>query len=153
MWMSQANHIFKRLQTISGYDAHVLIDYLWISTGIAKPTSNTHRCRGYLFLCPPGDFLTGSNSFRWPECPWFWSSDPSGRHRLNAEEASSHGFPAVEMRMTLWGRFWDTSVYQALRTFHTFKGFDPDSQELAIHLGQPLCQLSGEKEETFAHVC
>ncbi|KAJ7616646.1 hypothetical protein FB45DRAFT_757209, partial [Roridomyces roridus] len=83
----------------------------------------------------------------------FWSFDPTGQDQLNAEEAGHHGFPAVEMQMTFRGGSWHTRVtrvYKALRTFHAFKGFDPDSQELAIHLGQPLYHLSGETEELFA---
>ncbi|KAJ7615897.1 hypothetical protein FB45DRAFT_757561, partial [Roridomyces roridus] len=80
----------------------------------------------------------------------FRSFDPSGLDRLSAEQARSHGLPAIEMKMVIWAMSWDANVYQALRTFHAFKGFDPDSQELAIHLGQPLFQLSGEREESFA---
>ncbi|KAJ7607683.1 hypothetical protein FB45DRAFT_947491 [Roridomyces roridus] len=153
MWMSQANHTFKRLQVISAHDAYILIDTVFIDVDVTKLASSTENSGGYLFLCPPEDFLTSSNCPRWPECRWFWSFDPFGQDRLSAEEARSHGFPEVEMDIAISGRSWDTSVYEALRTFHAFKGFDPDSQELAIHLGQPLFQLSGEKEESFAHVC
>ncbi|KAJ7636311.1 hypothetical protein FB45DRAFT_741758 [Roridomyces roridus] len=166
MWMSQANHTFKRLGIISAHDAYgrylvlhfsqlteftVLIDSLATYAHMMRPASNKENSGGYLFLCPSNDLLSSSNSPQWPECPYFWSFDPSGQDRLNAEEATSHGFPAVEMSMTFWGKSWDTKVYQALRTLHAFKGFDPDSQELAIHLGQPLFQLSGEAEESFGH--
>lgn len=33
----------------------------------------------------------------------------------------------------------------------TSKGFDPDSQDVTVHLGEPLYQLSGEVEAPFAH--
>ncbi|KAJ7642213.1 hypothetical protein FB45DRAFT_902041 [Roridomyces roridus] len=151
--MSQANHTFKRLQEISGGDAHLLIDKLYIVATIATPASNKGHSRGYLFLPPAVDFLTNANFFRWPECPWFWTLDPTGRDRLSAEDARGQGFPAVHMHMTFRGKSWDTSVYKALRTFHNFQGFGPDSQELGIHLGQPLFELSGEREQSFAHVC
>ncbi|KAJ7627466.1 hypothetical protein FB45DRAFT_921405 [Roridomyces roridus] len=156
VWMSQANHIFKQLRILSGYDAYLLIHWFELEARIQKPSAECEPSQGYLFLPPFQDFpKTSPNSFPWPECPWFWSLDSSGRHPLNGEEARSHGFPAVHMRMACGGRSWNTSVYEALRTFHVFKGFDPDSQEVAIHLGHPLFELSCERgdSESFAHVC
>ncbi|KAJ7615554.1 hypothetical protein FB45DRAFT_1008432 [Roridomyces roridus] len=145
-WMSQANHIFKQLRITSHFLDYVYIDnrelHLRIASSGTKAPPN-----GYLFLCPP-DHLR----FQLPECLWFWSLDPNGQPRLSADEANSHGFPAVHMEMDVSGQSWDAGVYVALREFHAAKGFDPHSQELAIHMGVPLYQLSGPREETFAYV-
>jgi hypothetical protein len=53
--------------------------------------------------------------------------------------------------MEVWGKSWDASVYTGLRQFHQAKGFDPDSQDVARHLGQPLYQLLSETDGSFAH--
>ncbi|KAJ7636528.1 hypothetical protein FB45DRAFT_702059, partial [Roridomyces roridus] len=94
----------------------------------------------YFFLCPPSH-LEHLGYFQLPECLWFWSFDPNGQPRLGTEEAERHGFPSVEMKMKVLGMSWDASVYEALREFHAAKGFDPYSQELAIHMGLPLYQF------------
>ncbi|KAJ7858600.1 hypothetical protein B0H13DRAFT_1471805, partial [Mycena leptocephala] len=73
----------------------------------------------------------------WPDCPAYWSLDPAGVKRLGTEEAVHFGFPSIELTTTVFGRSWDASVYAGLRQFHRAKGFDPDSQEVASHLGQP----------------
>jgi hypothetical protein len=105
----------------------------------------------YLFLCPAEDFQIGSLSFRWPECPAYWSLDPSGVERLSMEDAIALGFPAISLSTEIEGRSWDASVYAGLRQFHQVKGFDPDSQDVVRHLGEPLCQLASEIDPLFAH--
>ncbi|KAJ7340668.1 hypothetical protein DFH08DRAFT_704431, partial [Mycena albidolilacea] len=49
------------------------------------------------------------------------------------------------------GRSWDASVYTGLRQFHQAKSFDPDSQDVARHLGHPLLELSNKTHISFAH--
>ncbi|KAJ7617808.1 hypothetical protein FB45DRAFT_214915 [Roridomyces roridus] len=153
-WISQANYIFKQLQITSDFHDYVYIDGCVLELKI--PSSGTKaRPDGYLFLCPLDHYFRvpeHSGYFQLPECPWFWSFDPQGQSRLTAEEAEIHGFPTMEMHIKVWGKSWDASVYEALRQLHAAKGFDPDSQELAIHLGQPLFQLSCELEESLAYV-
>jgi hypothetical protein len=106
---------------------------------------------GYLFLCPKEDFQTGSSSFRWPECPGYWSLDPSGGEHLGMEDALDLGFPSISLSTKIWGRSWDASVYAGLRQFHQAKGFDPDGQDVVRHLGEPLYILVGEMDIPFAH--
>jgi hypothetical protein len=50
-------------------------------------------------------------------------------------------------------QYWDANVYAGLRKFHKAQGFDPDSPELALHLGDPLYQLSEDliMNDTFAY--
>ncbi|KAJ7094167.1 hypothetical protein C8R44DRAFT_547634, partial [Mycena epipterygia] len=97
---------------------------------------------GYLFLCPI-EHLRDENG-RWvqnPACPAYWSLDPSGNQRLSPEEASGLGFPSFELEMTVDMKSWHESVYDALSRFHAGKGFNPNSQDLARHLGRPLYEL------------
>ncbi|KAJ7625921.1 hypothetical protein FB45DRAFT_711945, partial [Roridomyces roridus] len=98
---------------------------------------------GYLFVCPPEHFKSGRGFFAWPECPWFWSLDPSGISPLTPQTAQRFGFPEVKQRREVWGRRWDTSVYEGLRRLHAANGFDPDSQDIAKHLGFTLMEVAG----------
>ncbi|KAJ6512482.1 hypothetical protein C8R45DRAFT_856664 [Mycena sanguinolenta] len=104
--------------------------------------------KGFLFLCPPKHFRTGRSSLKWPDCPAYWSLDASGAERLTPEDATNLGFPSFQLSTEVIGKSWDDSVYAGLRQFHRAKGFDPDSQDLARHLGDKLYRLSGP----FAHI-
>lgn len=59
------------------------------------------------------------------------------------------GFPTIQFTTGMIVKSWDSSVYTGLCQFHEAKGFDPDSQELALHVGQPLYEMSSEMP--FAH--
>ncbi|KAJ7168926.1 hypothetical protein C8R46DRAFT_849343, partial [Mycena filopes] len=96
---------------------------------------------GYLFLCPMEAFRTGPSTYKWPDCPAYWSLDPSGVERLSTEEATRLGFPLIELRTTVCTESWDPSVYAGLRQFHEGKGFDPASQDVARHMGYPLYRV------------
>ncbi|KAJ6450951.1 hypothetical protein C8R47DRAFT_1170669 [Mycena vitilis] len=148
-WFSQANHIFNRCRITSNFNEYVLtnrvsfeIDFLEVRTTI--PT-------GFLFVCPPQAFITGS-TFCWPECPAYWSLDPLGVERLTAEQAIELGFPTLKFSTYISGLYWDDSVYAGLRKFHQAKGFDPYSQDVARHLGYPLIQPSAKMNAPFAHI-
>ncbi|KAJ7877100.1 hypothetical protein B0H14DRAFT_2280794, partial [Mycena olivaceomarginata] len=95
----------------------------------------------YLFVCPTKHLQTGPTSFQWPECPAYWSLDPSGTERLSVNEATRFGLPSVYRVAICEGNSWDGSFYAGLRKFHEAKGFDPESQDVARHLDQPLWQV------------
>ncbi|KAJ7732281.1 hypothetical protein B0H16DRAFT_1427137, partial [Mycena metata] len=145
-WLTQASHIFTRLQITSNLEQYALVNHVKFHITIGNTREDTPS--GYLFLCPTINFQTGPSSFRWPDCPAYWSLDPSGGNRLSAEEATQLGFPSLQLNTQVHGYSWDASVYAGLRQFHQAKGFNPDSQDIARHLGYPLFQLSGD---TFAH--
>ncbi|KAJ7927327.1 hypothetical protein B0H13DRAFT_1598805 [Mycena leptocephala] len=86
-----------------------------------------------------------------PDCPAYWSLDPSGAERLSPEEAAELGFPSIRSLTSIYIDSWDADVYAALRQFHRAKGFDPDSQDVARHLGYPLYQLPSAVDALFAH--
>ena len=60
------------------------------------------------------------------------------------------GFPAIELKLIAHGDFWDGSVYDGLREFHQAKGFNPDSQDVARHLGYPLYEVTPGVDPRFA---
>ncbi|KAJ7020309.1 hypothetical protein C8F04DRAFT_974461, partial [Mycena alexandri] len=165
-WLTQANYIFSRLRITSNLEDYgvpcvlpselcvecvqtVFVDK--VEFQITFGTSREDAPPGYLFLCPTTDFQTGSSSFRWPECPAYWSLDLLGVDRLSTHEAAQLGFPSPQLTTKFEGYSWDTSVYAGLRQFHQAKGFNPESQDVARHLGQPLFKVSREVDSPFAH--
>jgi hypothetical protein len=106
---------------------------------------------GYLFVCPEEDLQIGTSSFKWPDCPAYWSLDPSGAERFSTEDATTLGFPILQFSIQVRGHSWDASVYAGLHQFYGAKGFDPDSQDVARYLGCPLYYLPTELDLSFAH--
>ncbi|KAJ7866115.1 hypothetical protein B0H13DRAFT_2352698 [Mycena leptocephala] len=68
------------------------------------------------------------------------------------EDATALGFPSISLFTNVYGKSWDASVYAGLCQFHQAKGFDPDSQGVARHLGDGAYQLSSEMDVPFAQV-
>ncbi|KAJ7754785.1 hypothetical protein B0H16DRAFT_1372288 [Mycena metata] len=105
-------------------------------------------------MCPDAQLRPGPCSFRWPDCAAYWSRDPFGAVRLSPEEAEEAGFPLITLKISVNGEYWDSIDYAELWRFHQAKGFAPDSQEIARHLGHPLYRFCDEVavETPFAHV-
>ncbi|KAJ7168856.1 hypothetical protein C8R46DRAFT_240814 [Mycena filopes] len=148
-WLTQANYIFRELQIDSPLIDFVVIYHIDFVVSLTEPTSET---QGFLFLCPSDHLQVGPSSARIPDFPWYWSLDPLGLEQLTAAEAAARGLPEVRVRARLMGRSWDERVYAGIRQLHEAKGFDPDTQDAARSLGQPLYQLSSDVDPLFAHV-
>jgi hypothetical protein len=91
------------------------------------------------------------SSFKWPACPVlpaYWSRDLVGAEPISWEDAANLGFPSLHEN--LGQRV--ASVYAGVCQFHqtNLKGFDPDSLDIAQHLGQPLYEVSSEINLPFA---
>ncbi|KAF7353206.1 hypothetical protein MSAN_01508300 [Mycena sanguinolenta] len=144
-WLAQATHIFVELDEVAHVEDYVCVFRVEFILQIPyKPDIP----EGYLFVCPPQDFHTGtephSNLYQWPACPAYWSLDPSGADCLSTEDAKNLGFPAIHIETKMYGDSWDRSVYEGLRRFHKGKGFDPDSREVARQLGYLLYKVLGD---------
>ncbi|KAJ7127728.1 hypothetical protein C8R44DRAFT_667171, partial [Mycena epipterygia] len=148
-WLSQANYIFSQLATPPKHEDCFLIYGIYYQLSFSGPLENLPE--GYLFLCPLEDLRDNDGNFlRNPECLGYWSLNPSGIQRLSPEEASSLGFPSLELKMEVTAISWDESVYAALSRFHAGKGFDPNSQDIAQHLEYPLYELSSSLSDDSA---
>ncbi|KAJ7679419.1 hypothetical protein DFH06DRAFT_510807 [Mycena polygramma] len=150
-WLSQANHVFTRLNITSRLEDYGVVNGLDFWVEIPEPQAAERSPLGYLFICPTTDLRSGPSSYCWPVCPAYWSLDATGMERLSTEEATRLGFPAIEFKTWVEVYSWDASVYAGLRRFHQGKGFDPVSQDLARHLGLPLFEVANEMEVSFAH--
>ncbi|KAF7337262.1 Kinase-like protein [Mycena sanguinolenta] len=141
-WLALANHIFAELQELEHLEDYVCVDEVEF---ILRIVDEHHIPEGYLFVCPPQDFLTSTEPhaplYQWLACPAYWSLDPSGADRLSTEDAKSFGFPAIHIETVVHGLSWDHSIYKGLWRFHKGKGFDPNSREVARQLGYPLYEV------------
>ncbi|KAJ7636193.1 hypothetical protein FB45DRAFT_1024325 [Roridomyces roridus] len=135
-WFSQANYMFTKLGITSGHENHGVVGSVAFELEFSPQEGVLPD--GYLFLCPTEHFQIGPNSFQCPELPWYWSLDETGAHPLSESDSLQRGFPSVELHTTVDIRTWNARIYEALRHFYRGKGFDPESQEVALWLGQPL---------------
>ncbi|KAJ7472541.1 hypothetical protein FB451DRAFT_298728 [Mycena latifolia] len=148
-WLAQAKHIFNSLGVSSNHDDYLFLRRITYQVELSGTGNNTG---GYLFLCPLADLKSNNPSyFRHPKCAAYWSLDPSGVERLRMEKAEQLGFPAFEFTMNARAHSWDESVYAGICQFHQARGFDPDSQDVALELGYPLFELSTHANCPFAH--
>ncbi|KAJ7874510.1 hypothetical protein B0H14DRAFT_3859790 [Mycena olivaceomarginata] len=154
LWLAQANHIFSSLQIRSHHNQYVVVDFIKFGLVFSPTTRSSCPSQGWLFVCPNAQLRSGPCSFRWPDCAAYWSHDPFGSVRLSTEEAEEAGFPLIKLELEVKGSSWDPIDYAGLWQFHQAKGFAPDSQEIARHLGYPLYRLWDELavEAPFAHV-
>ncbi|KAF7377046.1 hypothetical protein MSAN_00122700 [Mycena sanguinolenta] len=148
-WLSQANHIFRRLNIMCDFQDYVCVCYIEFELKICGTTEDPPP--GFLFLCPKEDFQTGPSSFCWPACAAYWSLDPSGADRLSLADATRLGFPPLKFVTEGHGYSWDGSVYEGLLQFHRAKGFNPYSRYIALHLGEPLYQVYSQADASFAY--
>ncbi|KAJ7358193.1 hypothetical protein DFH08DRAFT_848027 [Mycena albidolilacea] len=154
-WLPQANHIFNRLQNLSHYEDYVFTDYIGYFIYL-RDTPHV-ELSGYLFICPLQDLQSATSGRfsirdRDSDCVAYWTLDAAGGDRLSPKEAKRLGFPALSFSAHAHQISWDRSVYAGLRQFHTGKGFDPDSQDIAQYVGVPLYQLSAGSDALFAQV-
>ncbi|KAJ7104838.1 hypothetical protein C8R44DRAFT_332464 [Mycena epipterygia] len=150
-WLSQANHVFSQLAIPPKHEDCLLVECITYWLTFSGPLQNIPE--GYLFLCPLEDFQSNNGTrLATPECPAYWSFDPAGGSRLCPEDASNLGFPSLEFNMDVHVRSWHENVYAALSHFHAGKGFDPNSPDIARHLGYPIFELSCTPNVECAHI-
>ncbi|KAJ7104858.1 hypothetical protein C8R44DRAFT_715545 [Mycena epipterygia] len=146
-WLSQANHVFSQLAIPEDcFLVHCIVHRLSFS-GRAEDLPE-----GYLFLCPFEDLRSTDGTWlATTECPAYWSLDPAGGSRLRPEDASNLGFLSFTLTSEAQGYSWPENMYAALSRFHAGKGFDPNSQDIARHLGYPIFELSCTPNVECAH--
>ncbi|KAJ7673901.1 hypothetical protein DFH06DRAFT_751243 [Mycena polygramma] len=149
-WMVAANHIFHLLQAKSHLENYLWLERVEFTLRCLHNPHNGHLPDGYLFVCPTSDFNAGPCSFRWPDCPAYWSLDPTGAERLSTEDAKILGFPMLHRETFMEGTYWDDGVYAGLRRFQEAEGYNPETQDACQDLGYPLYELSSELDAPAA---
>ncbi|KAJ7036918.1 hypothetical protein C8F04DRAFT_457288 [Mycena alexandri] len=135
-WFSQANYIFNSLSIDTNESDYVFIEQVEFRVHLSRTSATP--ATGYLFIRP---FDMEETSMQ----PAYWSRDANGAEELCPRRARKLGFPDLEAFVTAWGQSWDGFVYSALRQFHQGKGFNPEDESMAQHLGYPRYRLSLER--------
>ncbi|KAJ7235776.1 hypothetical protein C8J57DRAFT_1377367 [Mycena rebaudengoi] len=150
-WLSQAGCILKRLHITSDFENYAIVDKIVYRMEFNGGDTDGAPS-GHLFLCPSRDFQAIDGTFQRPAIPAFWALNEDGSELLAPGDAEALGFPAFQMIMHAFAQSWPQSSYDGLREFHRGKGFDPDSQDVARHLGYPLYEMFPDYSQGFAHV-
>ncbi|KAJ7055796.1 hypothetical protein C8F01DRAFT_1062584 [Mycena amicta] len=150
-WLSQSNHIMKRFNASSSYSSEEYAVVQRVTFQVVVSDSSQLLPNGYLFLAPASDFEVGPLMVHWPDCPAYWSFDPTGVERLSMEEAKHLGFPVFELTTRVNVFSWDDSVYAGIRRFQCAKGFDPYTQDAARELGHQLYELPVDVDWEVMH--
>ncbi|KAJ7902920.1 hypothetical protein B0H13DRAFT_2026042 [Mycena leptocephala] len=139
-WLAQANHVFNQSNISDSLERFGLVVRITIT--LMLEGNITGLLPGFLFLyCPSPRHSTPAKSQDSSSIA-YWSLDRTGRWRLSPEDARSLGFPAIKADVGVHVKSWDSTVYLFLRQFHEGKGFDPDSEDVARHLGLAPVSLS-----------
>ncbi|KAF7340338.1 Reverse transcriptase-RNase H-integrase [Mycena venus] len=157
-WVSQQNYVCKHLQNAIGAEEdyrplHLItrIDFDCIlDTRLDGFTlqgtfmMNAPQHQAYLFLFPPqvelvDDQFTVMNPDDSEK--YYWSFDPTGLKRLTREVVEDIGLPTPQFSVEVLGQRWDERTLDMIHEFHTVKGFNPDSQDVATAMGYPLVDI------------
>jgi hypothetical protein len=76
---------------------------------------------------------------------YYWAFDPAGLDRLTHEIAEDIGLPTPEFTIVPYGLFLPEVETNLIREFHAAKGFDPESQDIAIAMRYPLVDIEAIK--------
>ncbi|KAF7340329.1 Reverse transcriptase-RNase H-integrase [Mycena venus] len=157
-WVSQRNYVCKHLQCAIGAEEdyqplHLItrIDFVCIlDTRLDSFTlqgtfmTNAPQHQVYLFLfLPQVELLDGQFTIMNPDDSekYYWAFDPTGLDRLTHEMAEDIGLPTPQFSVKITGWRGNESTLDMIREFHAAKGFDPDSQDVAIAMGYPLVDI------------
>jgi hypothetical protein len=106
--------------------------------------TNAPQPQAYLLLFPPQvECVDGQFTIMNPHDneKYYWSFDPTGLDRLTHEMAEDIGLPTPQFSVEATGWRLGKSTLDMVRKFHAAKGFDPDSQDVAIAMGYPLVDI------------
>ncbi|KAK1221168.1 hypothetical protein PQX77_016023 [Marasmius sp. AFHP31] len=142
----------------------VFIDEIGFSlVGDLSHTPSTTRRPAYLFV-PPLQFecVNGMHCIRYslPESPFYWASDPKGRHVIPKNDWARYGIPELNVQTSI-GSFWSSVRYKAVRQHLFNKKYGSNGKQYALDHGYPeliygnphdkrmegLSDLDGELEE------
>ncbi|KAK1223719.1 hypothetical protein PQX77_013393 [Marasmius sp. AFHP31] len=102
--------------------------------------ADTHtRKPAYLFV-PPLQFecINGMHCIRYPlpELPFYWASDPKGRHVIPKNNWVRYGIPELDVQ-TWTGSYWGDNEYEAVKQHLVRKKYGSNSKQYALDHGYP----------------
>ncbi|KAK6966768.1 hypothetical protein R3P38DRAFT_3152229 [Favolaschia claudopus] len=139
-WLSQADHVLSQL----GLDFGVCSVVTGVNVHARIHPSKPSISEAILFIPPRSAFLTPDGTrLQYPAEQPYWF-DTWHQESLSADKAERLGLPVIELSIDFESVYLDKSTLELIRAFHQGKGFDPDSQNIAKHLGHPLYYFGNE---------
>ncbi|KAJ7859041.1 hypothetical protein B0H14DRAFT_638648 [Mycena olivaceomarginata] len=152
-WLTQANH-FSSEKSASSYLLATGIQFrvsLWDSPDEISLRgtfmADAPMQEIYLFLFDPCVHIqNGRTSVKIPATShaYYWSFQHDGSNRLSDEMLEEIVPPQVLFEARIVGHTWSDVDYELIREFSLAKGFNPNSNDVAIELGYPLAALHDE---------
>ncbi|KAJ7787193.1 hypothetical protein B0H14DRAFT_2954908 [Mycena olivaceomarginata] len=144
-WLSQQAYVHKHLQGVIGGFLRKYPADDWLNACF-RPNAPTSKV--YLFLFNPQvEVLDGQIIVINPPDAekYYWSFDPAGLDQLTHEIAEDIGLPTPKFMIVPHGLFLEEEETNLICEFHAAKGFDPESQDIAIAMGYPLVDIEAMK--------
>ncbi|KAK7026344.1 hypothetical protein R3P38DRAFT_1040541 [Favolaschia claudopus] len=148
-WYAQSNYIFGCMCRPQCFSC----SYIECTRAECKPISSIPPSlkKPFLYLPPARAFFTPDlTRICYPDLTArpYWCFDPSGKDHLSSQEALDLGLPPIQLKILVDHIFMEDSeeIIKDIHRFHTRKGFNPKSQDVAKHLGLQL-YCFGEEED------
>ncbi|KAJ6484157.1 hypothetical protein C8R45DRAFT_931608 [Mycena sanguinolenta] len=148
-WLTQANH-FSSEKSVLATGTQFRVS-LWDSPDEISLRgtfmADAPMQEIYLFLFDPCVRIqNGRTSVKIPATShaYYWSFQHDGSHRLSDEMLEEIVPPQVLFEARIVGHTWSDVDYELIREFSLAKGFNPNSNDVAIELGYLLAALHDE---------
>ncbi|KAK7046086.1 hypothetical protein VNI00_007081 [Paramarasmius palmivorus] len=146
-WLSQAHNIFSQLQVPEDdWKRHLIFSgniRLTLEICPTKDISPEYPSLAQFCLFVRPVPLTSSGTIdleAWMKGDLFyWSFDPTGPTTLAATENCSP--PELKPQYSIVYKRWNHRIYDAVRRWQEFKGFDPATTAFAQSLGHPIMEI------------
>ncbi|KAJ7235349.1 hypothetical protein C8J57DRAFT_1530782 [Mycena rebaudengoi] len=154
-WLAQANHVMEK-SCLQANEYSIIVETsltfsIWPDIdeftlcGTFITETDIPMDDIYLFLPPVNIDVSGSHTalLSPPEGhgAYHWAFDPQGLQRLPEDTWEQLGLPRVHFHASLDAVQWGRTDYDLIGSFHSAKGFEPNSQDVAIELGYPLVDV------------
>ncbi|KAJ3732322.1 hypothetical protein DFJ43DRAFT_322334 [Lentinula guzmanii] len=146
-WLSQAGHILQDQTS----DEYVFVGSKFkmiLQARIPGSSSipNPHSTCSYLFIAPVKVSGSSHPRFSFDKTPYFWSTDPSGAHRMSQQTQGFLGLPSFEIGI-YEGRQWSDIEHRAISRNLKYKGFNPLGLDYARTRGYVSFEVMGCTDE------
>ncbi|KAF7331347.1 hypothetical protein MKEN_00012400 [Mycena kentingensis (nom. inval.)] len=139
LWASQATNLHHRLRADRRRrERYALVENIHVDVGFL-PNAASESLNAYCFLAPASTVFQPDNLIA---SVAYWSMDPTGNERLSTADARRLGLPELSISAYIQGTKYPDAFYDEIDAFHRAKGFDPDSADVARHLGLPVFELT-----------
>ncbi|KAJ7131340.1 hypothetical protein C8R44DRAFT_871837 [Mycena epipterygia] len=148
-WIAQAHHIEDTFGTSESLlesslicdSIHYHVKLEWSGKPWHREQREASTLDVYLFICPIEDLQDHERGFPYvgiPECPGYWSFDPTGAQKI---APGSHGLPEIRILCSEILVRFPQDLYDAVADLHASREFNPKTLDVTHDVGYPLYEL------------